>query len=207
MRILDRDLKLAGIAKRDERGRTLDVHALRHTFGTMLSLSSVTPRTAQAAMRHSTIDLTMNVYTDPKLLDVHGAVESLPSLSPADSQNVMTATGTDNRRASSVAPTVALTTDFSCNSLPTADTPASTRQPASAMTNLDATALGVNEKGSLTTGVNEPDEIGATRRLLNFFWPVSGAGKTGCGGRWTAESQRWNNWKLRPARAAICEVI
>ena len=31
-------------------------------------------------MRHSTIDLTMNVYTDPKLLDVAGAVESLPSL-------------------------------------------------------------------------------------------------------------------------------
>ena len=31
-------------------------------------------------MRHSTIDLTMNVYTDPKLLDVAGAVESLPAL-------------------------------------------------------------------------------------------------------------------------------
>jgi hypothetical protein len=27
-------------------------------------------------MRPSTIDLTMNVYTDPKLLDVAGAVES-----------------------------------------------------------------------------------------------------------------------------------
>ena len=26
-------------------------------------------------MRHSTIDLTMNVYTDPKLLDVAGAME------------------------------------------------------------------------------------------------------------------------------------
>ena len=35
-RIFDRDLKLAGIAKRDERGRTLDVHALRTTFGTLL---------------------------------------------------------------------------------------------------------------------------------------------------------------------------
>jgi site-specific recombinase XerC len=29
-RILDRDLKLAGIPKKDDRGRTLDVHALRH---------------------------------------------------------------------------------------------------------------------------------------------------------------------------------
>ncbi len=36
-RILDRDLEAAGIPKRDDRGRTIDVHALRHTFGTMLS--------------------------------------------------------------------------------------------------------------------------------------------------------------------------
>jgi integrase len=35
-KILTRDLRLAGIAKRDERGRTLDVHALRHSFGTLL---------------------------------------------------------------------------------------------------------------------------------------------------------------------------
>jgi len=30
VRILDRDLALAGIPKRDDRGRTVDVHALRH---------------------------------------------------------------------------------------------------------------------------------------------------------------------------------
>jgi hypothetical protein len=35
-----------------------------------------------AAMRHSSIDLTMNVYTDPTLLDVAGAVEALPELQP-----------------------------------------------------------------------------------------------------------------------------
>ncbi len=32
------------------------------------------------AMRRSTIDLTMNVYTDPRLLDVAGALEALPVL-------------------------------------------------------------------------------------------------------------------------------
>ena len=32
-------------------------------------------------MRHSSIDLTMNVYTDPRLLDVHGALDSLSTLS------------------------------------------------------------------------------------------------------------------------------
>ena len=85
-RILDRDLVAAGIArmvkdpvtgkaridKSDERGRTIDVHALRHTFASLLSKGGVAPRTAQAAMRHSDIKLTMQTYTDPKLLDVRG---------------------------------------------------------------------------------------------------------------------------------------
>ena len=47
VRILDRDLVAAGIAKRDERGRTVDVHAMRHTFGTLLSKGGVSPRTAR----------------------------------------------------------------------------------------------------------------------------------------------------------------
>ena len=32
-----------------------------------------------AAMRHSRIELTMNYYTDPVLLDVAGAMNSLPN--------------------------------------------------------------------------------------------------------------------------------
>ena len=88
VRILDRDLKLAGIPKRDDRGRTVDVHALRHSFGTLLSKGGVAPRTAQAAMRHSTIDLTMNVYTDPRLLDVHAALDALPALPLGTGQKV-----------------------------------------------------------------------------------------------------------------------
>ena len=100
LRILDRDLKAAGIAKRDERGRTLDVHALRTTFGTLLSKGGVAPRTAQAAMRHSDIRLTMQTYTDPKLLDVRGALDSLPTLPLNDGQGnaaeAARATGTDD---------------------------------------------------------------------------------------------------------------
>ena len=61
VKVLDRDLHAAGIAKADERGWTIDVHALRHSFGTLLSKGGVSPRTAQAAMRHSKIDMTMNV--------------------------------------------------------------------------------------------------------------------------------------------------
>lgn len=82
VRILDRDLLAAGIDKRDEQGRTVDAHALR---------------TAQAAMGHSTTDLTMNVYTEPKPLDVPGALDTLPSLdvnsSPTQCPS-MRATGT-----------------------------------------------------------------------------------------------------------------
>lgn len=80
IKIFDRDLVAADIPKEDERGRTVDLHALRHTFGTHLSKNGVAPRTAQAAMRHSSLDLTMNVYTDPELLDVAGALEALPKL-------------------------------------------------------------------------------------------------------------------------------
>ncbi len=79
VKVLDRDLRLAGIPKRDDRGRTVDVHAMRHTFGTLLSKGGVAPRTAQAAMRHAKIDLTMNVYTDPRALDVQGALDALPA--------------------------------------------------------------------------------------------------------------------------------
>jgi integrase len=88
--IFDRDLAAAGIAKRDERGRTLDVHALRHTFGTHLSRAGVAPRVAQAAMRHSSLHLTMNIYTDPTLLDVAGAINALPKF--AESKSVSTKT-------------------------------------------------------------------------------------------------------------------
>src|SRR4029450_12170151 len=100
-----------------ERGRTLDVHALRTTFGTLLSKGGVPLRTAQAAMRHSDPSLTANVYTDPKLLDVHGALDALPRLplhthkNPTPEQARGTGFGSYVR--SSVALPVALNADAS----------------------------------------------------------------------------------------------
>lgn len=111
-KILSRDLLAAGIAhrvevngkaridKRDDRGRTVDVHALRHTFGTFMSRGGVTPRTAQAAMRHSKIDLTMNLYTDPRLLDVRGALDALPLL-PLDGRATSQACAANDGQADS----------------------------------------------------------------------------------------------------------
>ena len=45
-------------------------------------MTGTAPRTAQAAMRHSDIKLTMGVYTDEKHLAVREAVERLPRLAP-----------------------------------------------------------------------------------------------------------------------------
>ena len=97
-RIINRDLAAAGIPKIDDRGCTVDVHALRHTFGTHLSKGGVAPRTAQAAMRHGSIDLTMDTYTDPRLLDVAGALDVLPDLPLEEGppQERQRATGTDD---------------------------------------------------------------------------------------------------------------
>src|SRR5271166_5028088 len=96
IRIFNRDLTAAAkIAKKDDRGRTLDVHALRTTFGTLLSRGGVPLRTAQAAMRHSDPSLTANIYTDARLLDVHGALDALPSLPLSQ---VPTPTGSASRQ-------------------------------------------------------------------------------------------------------------
>ncbi|MCY3020196.1 MAG: tyrosine-type recombinase/integrase [Planctomycetota bacterium] len=96
IRVFDADLQAAGIGKTDPRGRVVDIHALRHTFGTHLSTAGVHPRTAMAAMRHSRIELTMNYYTDPVLLDVAGAVEALPDFTGGQvkkSKRAATSTG------------------------------------------------------------------------------------------------------------------
>ncbi len=78
LRIMNRDLKAAGISKKDADGCVVQVHALRHSFGTHLSKAGVAPRVAQAAMRHTNISLTMGTYTDARLLDTSEATEALP---------------------------------------------------------------------------------------------------------------------------------
>ena len=175
LRILDRDLVFAGIArlvedpdgkkwidKRDERGRTIDVHALRTTFGTLLSKGGVAPRTAQAAMRHSDIRLTMQVYTDPKLLDVNGALAALPEL-PLDSGRSATletaAAGPDNDlRRSALAPPLAPTVDPSSQTVATGDKAYTDFRKALERDPLAVTSSSVNEKGPLTSPVSEPAE-------------------------------------------------
>jgi hypothetical protein len=156
--VLDRDLATAGIPKRDERGRSVDVHALRHTFGTLLSKGGVTPRTAQAAMRHSTINLTMNTYTDPKLLDVAGAMEALPAIpldGGPDRERIATkATGTNDYRPSEFAPKFAPTPDKPCKSWSIPDNSAAIRGDRGTAGPIAVTACPDKRKDPLTTSVN-----------------------------------------------------
>lgn len=112
--ILRRDMAAAGIVEIDERGRTVDVHAMRHTFSTMLHRAGVLPSVAQAAMRHSDIRLTMKTYNHLGLMDVVGAIESLPSIGGMPtSPETLQATGTDATE-SFVTPMVTLATVKTC---------------------------------------------------------------------------------------------
>jgi len=86
-------LTAAGIDWKDSEGRRADVHALRHTFGTLLSQTGTSPREAMELMRHTDLSLTMKVYTDPRLFDLAGAVERLP-IPAASTPAVASATGT-----------------------------------------------------------------------------------------------------------------
>ena len=74
------DLEAAGIPYVDAHGLYADFHALRHTFITNMMKSGVNPKTAQALARHSTIDLTMNVYTTLTMTDQAAALNTLPSV-------------------------------------------------------------------------------------------------------------------------------
>ncbi|MDA1165319.1 MAG: tyrosine-type recombinase/integrase [Planctomycetota bacterium] len=108
LRVLNLDLKAAGIRKTDERGSVIDVHAMRMTLATMLNKAGVAPRTAQEIMRHSDIRQTMATYTDASLLNVNAALDSLPTMTSTlpddETPNMMRATGTDETAFRNLAP-------------------------------------------------------------------------------------------------------
>jgi integrase len=82
------------LAYRDDAGRVIDFHALRHTFISNLAAGGVHPKTAQTLARHSTITLTMDRYSHIYRGDLASALKSLPDLSQKSAQ-AMAATGTD----------------------------------------------------------------------------------------------------------------
>ena len=82
MNAFRRDLAAAGITEKDEQGRVVDFHSLRKTTATLLTLSGATQREIMAAMRHSDMRLTANVYTDVSKLPISEAFQRIPEITP-----------------------------------------------------------------------------------------------------------------------------
>jgi len=81
MEVYRRDLAAAGIDYQDAQGRFADFHALRTTFGTLLTVASHSQRTVMELMRHSDMKLTAKTYTDAGMLPVSETVNLLPDFS------------------------------------------------------------------------------------------------------------------------------
>ncbi len=80
LRHLRQLLRDAGIAKTDSQGRSVDIHALRHTFATRLARAGVGLAQAQKLLGHADVRMTAEVYTHLENEDLHEAITSLPRL-------------------------------------------------------------------------------------------------------------------------------
>ena len=85
------------IPETDTKGRILDFHCTRVTYITRLARAGVSPAVAKTLARHSTITLTMDVYTDIAEGDERAALSKLPALPKVAVIGAETprATGTD----------------------------------------------------------------------------------------------------------------
>ncbi|MCC7014617.1 MAG: tyrosine-type recombinase/integrase [Planctomycetes bacterium] len=75
MRVFDRALEAAGIARVDPLGRTLDIHALRHTAATRFARNGTPLPVTQRILGHSDPKMTARVYTHLDVEDLREAVE------------------------------------------------------------------------------------------------------------------------------------
>ena len=173
MRVFDLDLAAAKIAKEDARGRRVDFHSLRYSCATHLSLAGVSPRTAQAVMRHSKIDLTMSVYTDPELLDVAGAVAALPDL-PLDGRSPAQERATGTCDAEPLAPWLAPVLAQSAAQRSPEPSREGGRQDRGKAWGCSQTPTGTQERRPLTSSVNsrQNEADGSRTRNLRIDSPM-----------------------------------
>ena len=88
LNVFKRDVEAAGI---DKDG--VHIHGLRRTFATRLIRAGADPKTVQTLLGHSTLDLTLQLYTDAKAMDLKGAIDKLPSLEVKEPTLVYRAVG------------------------------------------------------------------------------------------------------------------
>ncbi|MHC2067360.1 tyrosine-type recombinase/integrase [Bremerella sp. T1] len=74
------DLKRANIDYVDANGKYADFHSLRHTFISSLARSGVHSLKAKELARHSTITLTMDVYSHIETDELRKALDMLPAI-------------------------------------------------------------------------------------------------------------------------------
>ena len=102
VKMLRADLESAGIEYRDDSGRVVDFHGLRHTTASLLAQSGAHPKVAQQIMRHSTVELTLGRYSHVYRGQESAAVEALPVLEPVFDEAVKTGTYDENGISSSI---------------------------------------------------------------------------------------------------------
>lgn len=79
-------LERVGIPYRDETGRVVHVHALRHTFATRCMRAGVAPAATQKLLGHASPQMTLKVYTHASAKDARDAIRALPQLGPMATQ-------------------------------------------------------------------------------------------------------------------------
>lgn len=83
-KVLRRVLALAGIARTDETGRKVDLHALRGTFATRLARNGIALTVTQKLLGHADPKLTAKAYTKLEVADARMAIQSLAPAPTSD---------------------------------------------------------------------------------------------------------------------------
>jgi len=79
-----------------------DFHSLRHTFATLLAATGTHPKTAQALLRHSKIDLTLSLYTHSLRDKETSAINNLPDMNLLPESQEQKKTGTNDSKANAI---------------------------------------------------------------------------------------------------------
>ncbi len=101
-RYLTGDLDRAGIPFEDDRGRTVDLHALRTTFISWLGFYGVDPRAQIMLARHAPQGVTLRNYQDFGVFDLWAQIRKLPPIRAEGEAERLRATGTEHSAPASV---------------------------------------------------------------------------------------------------------
>jgi integrase len=78
--MIRKDLEAAGLPTEDRAGNEICFHSLRNTYITLLANGSTPAKVIQQLARHSSLDLTMNIYARAEIHSQQAAINSLPKI-------------------------------------------------------------------------------------------------------------------------------